>query len=490
MLDKLEQLVKEAQRAADVIRNHKGMIRAISHIDCDGVCSAAIIVRALAKKQKTFHFSFARYLNEATVNNLAEEAKQGRWKLLVFTDLGSGAAASLAPILEHAQVIIADHHMIATKDGSEATENSDFYTHPNLINVNPLAFGLKEDISGSGMTYILSRALDPENVISGDLAIIGAIGDAQTGSIGDKWQVLGLNQEILKDAETAGSLRVTKSIRLWGRFSRPIHKALELSIDPYIPGITGNESAAIQFLTELGIPVKINGNWRSLADLTKEEQQRLVSAIIIERLRHNAPNPTQVFGDVYELPHQTGEFRDAQEFATIANACGKSLQGYLAVGACLGDEDKIERVRETVSGYKKQIGTMVSWVFKNKDNPDVVRLTDSAAFVFGGDKISEELISTVSSIVQRSGFLNRKILIGFGNTPNGEVKISSRADDSVNIDLNQMMRDCVKEVGGNGGGHLHAAGGQIPSDKAERFVDLINQYLSGLNPVVEEKPKN
>lgn len=474
MLGKLESLVKEAQKAADVIRNHRGLIRAVSHIDCDGVCSAAIIVRALAKKRRPFHFSFAKYLNDATVNELAEEAKQGRWKLLVFTDLGSGAASDLAPILECAKIIITDHHMPATKDG---TEQSDFYTHPDLIHVNPLLFGIKEDISGSGMTYILSRALDPENIVSGDIAIIGAIGDAQTGSIGDKWQVLGLNQEILKDAESVGSLKVTKGVRLWGRFSRPIHKALEFSIDPYIPGITGNESAAVQFLTELGIPVKNDGLWRSLSDLTTEEQQRLVSAIIIERLRHNAPNPTQIFGDVYELPHQTGEFRDAQEFATIANACGKSLQGYLAVGACLGDEDKIERVRETVAGYKKQIGSLVSWVYNNKDNAEIVRVTENAAFVFGGDKISEELISTVSSIVQRSGFLGRKVLIGFGNTPNGEIKISSRADDGTNIDLNQMMRDCVKEVGGNGGGHLLAAGGQIPNDKIGRFVELVNSHL-------------
>ncbi|MBI3413209.1 MAG: DHH family phosphoesterase [Candidatus Aenigmarchaeota archaeon] len=481
MLDKLESLVKEAQKAADAISNHKDLVRAVSHIDCDGVCSAAIIVRALSKKRKTFHFSFAKYLNDAMINGLAEEAKQGRWKLLVFTDLGSGAASGLAPILEYAKIIIADHHMPAKKDGSEQ-----FYTHPNLIHVNPLLFELKEDISGSGMTYILARALDPANIVSGDIAIIGAIGDAQTGSIGDKWQVLGLNQEILKDAERVGSLKVTKGIRLWGRFSRPVHKALEMSIDPYIPGITGNESAAVQFLTELRIPVKNNGNWRSLSELTKEEQQRLVSAIIIERLRHNDPNPTQIFGDVYELPHQTGEFRDAQEFATIANACGKSLQGYLAVGACLGDEEKIGRVRETVAGYKKQIGSMVSWVYKNKDNPEIVRLTEKAAFVFGDDKISEDLISTVSSIVHRSGFLGRKVLIGFGKAPDNGMKISARTDDDSDIDMNQLMRDCVKEVSGNGGGHLRAAGGQIPSDKVERFVELVTGYLAKLkNPEIK-----
>ncbi len=483
MLEKLEQLVKEAHKAADVIRGHRNLIRVISHIDCDGVCSAAIIVRALAKKHKIFHFSFAKYLNDEMINRLVEEARQGRWKLLVFTDLGSGAAANLAPILEYAKIIVADHHMPSMNSEAE----NDFYTHPNLIHVNPLLFGVKEDISGSGMTYILARALDPENVVSGDIAIIGAIGDAQTGSIGDKWSVLGLNQEILKDAETAGSLKVMKGIRLWGRYSRPIHKALELSIDPYIPGITGNESAAVQFLTELHIPVKTNGAWRSLSDLTKEEQQRLVSAIIIERLRHNDPNPTQIFGDVYELPHQTGEFRDAQEFATIANACGKSLQGYLAVGACLGDEDKIERVRETVANYKKQIGTLVSWVYKNKDNTEIVRLTNDAAFVFGSDKINEELISTVSSIIQRSGFLKRKVLIGFGSISTSEIKISSRADDDTKIDLNEMVRECVKEVGGNGGGHTKAAGGQIPKDKIEKFVELVNSYLS--NPLKNGETK-
>ncbi len=467
LLEKLESLVQEAHKAADIIRNHKGVIRVISHIDCDGVCSAAIMIRALANKNKAFRFSFAKYLNDAKINELAEEAKQGLWDLLIFTDLGSGAAAGLGPILENAKVIVADHHM--PPEG---------FTNPNLIHINPILFGLKEDISGSGMTYILVRALDPENVISGDLAIIGAIGDAQTGSIGDKWSVLGLNQEILKDAERVGSLKVLKGVRLWGRYSRPIHKALELSIDPYIPGISGNESAAVQFLTELKIPIKTNGTWRSLSDLTTEEQQRLVSAIIIERLRDHDPNPTQIFGDVYELPHQVGEFRDAQEFATIANACGKLLQGYLAIGACLGDTEKIERVRETVTGYKKQIGTLVSWVFKNKDNSEIVRITENIAFVFGGDKINEDLISTVTSIVHRSGFMQRKVIIGFGAADNNEIKISARADDNMNIDLNELMRSSLSELGGAGGGHLLAAGGTVPKDKVENFIAAISENVA------------
>src|SRR3989338_2580060 len=142
-MEELESVVKEAQKAADVIRNHKGLIRVVSHIDCDGVCSAAIIIRALAKKKKTFHFSFAKYLNDAMINALAEEAKQGRWKLLIFTDLGSGVAPKLGSVLESAKVVIADHHVPAATDNEETKE---YYTHPNLINVNPMLFGLKEDI--------------------------------------------------------------------------------------------------------------------------------------------------------------------------------------------------------------------------------------------------------------------------------------------------------------------------------------------------------
>ena len=74
-------------------------------------------------------------------------------------------------------------------------------------------------------------------------------------------------------------------------------------------------------LQELGIKLKKeNGEWRTLRDLTEEEQKRLASGIIAERVNGGQPNAEWIFGDVYELLDKGGECRDANEFATILNA--------------------------------------------------------------------------------------------------------------------------------------------------------------------------
>ena len=61
--------------------------------------------------------------------------------------------------------------------------------------------------------------------------------------------------------------------------NRPVHKALEYSTNPFIPGISGEESASIQFLSSLGIELKKEGSWKTLADLTDEETKKLATAI-------------------------------------------------------------------------------------------------------------------------------------------------------------------------------------------------------------------
>ncbi len=464
MIDSLEKMIQRCKDAAELIKLHK-YARIVSHNDCDGICAASIISKAMMAKNIKFHLTLAKYLDSEAIESLAEEQQTERWKLLILTDLGSGKLQELSKLSEKCKIIITDHHQIEEQTG----ENK------NIVHINPLLFGLTQDISGSGVTYILARTLDAENIRSGDLAIVGAIGDIQTGSIGDNWTVLGLNQEILADAKNIGVVKVVKGIRLWGRFSRPIHKALEFSIDPYIPGISGNESAAVQFLNEIGIALKnSSGKFRSLSDLSQDEQKKLISAIIIERLRDNRPNPTHVFGDAYELTNRNGELRDAQEFATLMNSCGKSLHGYLGVAVCLGDEEKLEKAKEVMSEYRRKLGMLLDWVFKNKDNPEVVRISEYCAFIIGGDRIDENLISTIASIAQRSDFFNKKVVVGFGNAESGKVKVSVRSEE---FDLNQIVRTVVAVSGGEAGGHEHAAGATIPCDKVETFIAEMEKAI-------------
>ena len=90
---------------------------------------------------------------------------------------------------------------------------------------------------------------------------------------------MGPNREILKDAKKAGCVKPLIDIRYFGRETKPVHKLLQFSNDPIIPGITGRESACINFLQELGIRMQDGDNWRRWIDLHKDEKRLIISNI-------------------------------------------------------------------------------------------------------------------------------------------------------------------------------------------------------------------
>ena len=135
----------------------------------------------------------------------------------VFLDLGSGQLESIKRhILGEEKagtiVIVSDHH-----------QTQGDVSHRNLFHVNPVLFGIEGNISGAGISYLIARAVSSVNIDLSELGIIGAIGDSQMGSIGERWGLFGLNKEILKDAEKTNKIRVKKGLRLWGRYTRPVH---------------------------------------------------------------------------------------------------------------------------------------------------------------------------------------------------------------------------------------------------------------------------
>ncbi len=470
MKEHLENLVKEAGKAAGMLVSHAGTVRVVSHYDADGIASAAIMARALSRLGKPFHLSIVKQLADATLKELSEE----KHSLYIFTDLGSGKLAAIQKELlrNGVNVIVSDHHQV---NGDVLPENRE-----RLIHLNPLVFGLDENVSGSGVTYILARAVSPENKDLSELAVVGAIGDSQTGSIEENWGLSGLNREILKDAEGSGKVKVETGLRLWGKYTRPVHKALEYSVDPVIPGISGSESASVQFLQEIGIPLKKDdGEWRTLADLTHEEQKKLATGIIKERIRNNQDNPEWIFGDAYELLSKKRDFRNANEFATILNACGKMDRAWLGVALCLDDEGAYEEARSVLASYRKEIGRALDII---RNSPDMTEEKENCVFIRAGTAVSEHIISNVVSILNRSGLLpSNKPVFAFADTEDGQVKVSARADDSLverGINLQEIMESIAEQTGGEGGGHKGAAGATIPKENEALFMEAVAKMLS------------
>jgi len=466
--DVLIRMVSGARRIADALKGYIGDVRVISHHDADGITSAAIICKALAREGKGFHLSFIKQLYEEDIDALSKE----EGGLIVFLDLGSGQLDLIQDrlISEGKRVIVADHHQIQGEIVSDS-----------LMHLNPTEFGIEENISGSGTAYLIARAMSPENKELSELAVIGAIGDSQMGSIGPHWGLIGLNKEILKDAENAGKIKVSKGLRIWGRTTRPIHKALEYSVDPYIPGISNSESGAVHFLQEIGVNLRDeNGEWKTLSTLTKDEMEKLTTGIIKERVRDNHENPHWIFGDVYDLLDKNG-IKDANEFATILNSAGKQNMGHVGVALCLNDKEYFTMIDEMLNKYRREIGKSLRWLEKNMGN---VRRTENANYVLAGSKIPENVVSNVVSIAHRSRFLpdseKDKPLFAFVDSDRGETKISARlSDDAVEkgLSLQEVISKAASVVGGQGGGHAGAAGASIPKGEEERFINSIEEIL-------------
>lgn len=430
-------------------------VKIVSHYDADGLSSAAIMIKVLIREGVNFKLRILKQLTEAEIVKL--DASENDF--LIFSDLGSGQTDRLRGILEETQILILDHHDPLRKE------------HINLLHINPLLFG-EDEISGAMVAYLFAKALNRRNIDLIDLAVVGAIGDVMDNN----WKLEGLGRRILEEAEMLGKISISQGLRLYGRNTRPVFKSLEYSSDIVIPGVTGSESNAVQFLSELGIELKEGEKWRRLQDLTQQEQKKLASAIIVERLKRGLNSAEDVFGEIYTLVGRPEELQNAREFATLLNACGRTGRFEVGIRLCLRDLTAIKDSWEIMEDYKKMISDGMKWLRNgNIDEYGHVAVID------GGTKISDAIIGTLSSIALSSGLINiKRPIIGFADAGDSKLKISARMSRNLSFNLRDIIVESARGVGGEAGGHQFAAGGLIDSEKKEEFIKAVENKLSKL----------
>ncbi len=429
----MDSILDLCKRAAEKIKNTDNVIQIISHYDADGIASAAIMAKALSDIEKKFQIKIVKKITSqlsGVINSCDPD-------LVIFTDIGSGYLNEIRKI--NSDIIIADHHQIRDSWESE-----------KLIHINPEIFGL-DYISGSVVTYLIAEHLTNKSLI--ELALVGTIGD--------------LGYVPLTSKKMFKNIGRKRGLKLFGRFSRPLHKALGLSFN-HIPNIKG-ESKALQFLSELNIEAQREGEWRTLNDLTEQEHQRLNDALIKEHLRYSKDFGIEdIFCDVWTLENFIDELQDAKEFATILNACGRMNESATGIALCLGSEKALGRARNLIKNYKRLIGSYLDWI---RMNPEYIK-TGTATYIVASDKIHENFIGTIISMLFRSN--QEKPIIGLAKAEDG-IKISARS--SGKIDINKIIRKAAILCGGVGGGHMEAAGATIPFNTEEKFIEICENLI-------------
>jgi RecJ-like exonuclease len=324
--------------------------------------------------------------------------------------------------------------------------------------------------------------MSPENMILAPLAILGAVGDLQDQRAR---RLEGVNRRILAAAQAEHLVEAVQDIRYFGRETRPVHKMLEYSSDPFIPGITNNEEAALSLLLGLGIELKKGETWKTWADLDDDERSAIVSEIrdILVKSRRRPETIVRLMGEVYVFGNEArgSPVRDAKEFATLLNACGRHGRAEVGLRICSGDRgDALSEGLALLRDHRSALSQALNFA---KDT-GVTRLTN-IQFFDAGDEIEETIVGTVAGMLLNSNGSDRSApMVAFADSTEysgaPKKKASARGTQelvSMGMDLSYAMRAAAEKVGGVGGGHNIAAGATIPCEKKEEFLGVLDDIV-------------
>ena len=468
--ESIDRFLRSATEASKTILEtvkKDGFIHVFSHLDADGVAAAGVMGKTLFRLDAKFRIRITQQLDEKIVGEIVNDKPA----LVILTDFGSGYLDLLNEKIPSFKVLILDHHQINGES-----------TNPNFFQVNPHMFGIDgaSDVSGSGVAYFVSKAVDPANVDLAPIALVGALGDMQDKY--DQRKLCSLNEIIVDDAVAAGLLKVEKDLTFFGRETRPIYKMLATTTNPFIPGLSGEEDKALAFLASLNIPLTRNGKPRSLCDLDDNERKKLCSALADHLLSKGLHMEVEnLIGYVYVLAKEEPNtaLRDAREFAVMLNSTGRMDRPSLGIAICMGDRKAaLEEANKILEEYRKNINKYLSWV---AEKPERMRELQNIYVIYGEDFINEKIIGTVSSIIVSSLANNEKPLIAFANVETENIaKFSARTTEASirkGVNLGEVMRIASEANGGKGGGHNIAAGAQAPLDKIEAFIKTVDELV-------------
>jgi single-stranded-DNA-specific exonuclease len=466
----IDPFISSAAEAAKVIletSKQDGFIHVFSHLDADGIAAAGVIGKALFRLGAKYRIRITQQLDEKIIDKIVADKPQ----LVILTDFGSGYLDMLNQKIPDFKVLILDHHQV-----NGTVENK------NFVQVNPHLFGIDgaSDVSGSGVAYFVAKAVNGANVDLAAIAIVGALGDMQ-----DKYEqrkLCCLNEILVNDAVAAGVLKVDKDLTFFGRETRPIHKTLATTTNPFIPGLSGQETEALNFVMNLGIPLKEGDRLRSLCDLNDEERKKLCSALADYLLSKGLHMEVEnLIGYIYTLTKEEPNtaLRDGREFAVVLNSTGRMDRPSLGIAICMGDRGlALEESNKILEDYRKSINKYLGWV---AEKPERMRELQNIYVIYGEDFINEKIIGTVSSILVSGLVNNEKPLIAFANVESEQIaKFSGRTTEAAlrkGVNLGVVMRVASEAHGGKGGGHNIAAGAQSPLSEVEGFIKTVDELV-------------
>lgn len=448
------------------------------HYDADGIAAGSIVSISLTRKDiehSTLMKSKFDFDACIELKNLALSQNQPRE--IILTDFGSGQLDLVKSHLIDSglKVAILDHHQ-PSKIAIDFDSNL-------FKQVNCCLNGFDGGISACAATTCFSSfcpvsedsAQTSINLDLVPIAIAGAVGDMQdlSGSFKD------INLKILELALNSNKIKLSTDLKIPGK-SQDLVRFLAYCQQPPIAKIFSDLSLSSKLVCQL-INCKPEDNPYELTYLSLTEEQRKVFATgLIEFCLKNGmeeESVKQLLGPTYRIINSTNfsTIDDVGELSLLLNACGRTNEPQVAFSLCKNEQSALISAKKILSEYYQSIFESINFARHHCDDLGAYYLVD------GRGVISDYSIGSVigAMIASKTLPLNKPIL-GLSEDLSGKIKVSSRAnkvllDKGVNLDF--VMRESSKIVGGVGGGHKVAAGAIIDSATQNEFLKTAARII-------------
>lgn len=419
---------EEARR----LLQREDFFRIFSHYDADGVSSALILAETLRRMGKGFHLSFLRSMEREVIGEAQDYP-------IILSDLGSDVERDFGS----KPVVIVDHHMLSKPGSSKG------------ISLNPREYGYDgtKEACSSTVAFLLSMGIASSNHDLFPAFLAGVIGDKQ--NVGG---FSGINGKIVE--ELRGMYPSSKDLSLSGK---SISEAIYLSIEPYFNGLSGNLEASRYLLEHEGIDPDA-----PVSGLRTDEKEKVVDLLTTQLIKQNVAREgyETLVSDIFNFKTYglTGN-----QLSDYFDAAGRSGRMGLPTSWFMGNDEAMDEMYNLSTSLRKEALEQIKKSYDSRKEMKSFHLIYVDSPYLAGVAASVMMIYLVNG--------NKPVIALYRNKG---TKISGRATRKLvsgGVNLSSAIGDAASKAGGHGGGHNIAAGGEIPFDREEEFLEYLDKGL-------------
>ncbi|HJJ69971.1 MAG TPA: DHHA1 domain-containing protein, partial [Methanocorpusculum sp.] len=244
-----------------------------------------------------------------------------------------------------------------------------------------------------------------------------------------------------------------------------------------IPGISGKPAKAIELLCRTGIYDSPSDS-RTFEELSESEARKLASTVA-EQMIANGETVERLFAEQYFFFDEAEKtpLRNASEYATMLNACGRWAKPAIGAAVCAGDRGTHYREAEhMLRHHRSMIRELCEYILETG-----VDIKGPIQTINIGDRYPDTIVGIGAGMALSKLNTNKPILVlcEVADEPDF-LKASMRTYEKVlrrGVDLQDALCTAAAEFGGSGGGHNIAAGAYIPKGCEDDFIRRVSELI-------------